>query len=100
MQAHLVRGMVCWKLGNVDGTIKDTTLALKSDPRSTWALFHRGLAMEVLGQRERAIADFKRAAAINPAKFGPLLNQLLQAQRDGRREPVWPREGGITAVSN
>jgi len=100
VQAHLVRGLVCWKLGNVEGTIKDTTLALKANPRSTRALFQRGLAMEALGQRDRAIADFRRAAAINPVKYGPLLNRLLDAKREGQREPVWPREGGIAAVSN
>ncbi len=99
LQAHLVRGLVFWKQGKPEETIKDTTLALKTDPRSTWALFHRGLAMEALGQRERAIADFRRAAAIAPAKFQPMLERLLQAQREGRHEPVWPKEG-VVAASN
>lgn len=93
VQAHLVRGLVFWKQGKPEETIKDTTLALKADPRSTWALFHRGLAMEALGQRERAIADFRRAAALNPVKFQPMLQKLLEAQRAGHHEPVWPKEG-------
>jgi tetratricopeptide (TPR) repeat protein len=99
-QAHLVRGMVYWKMGKVEETIKDTTLALKADPKSTWALFQRGLAMEALGRRDFAIADFKRAAALNPKKFNPILDRLLQAQHEGRREPIWPREGGSVAFSN
>lgn len=99
-QAHTVRGIVFLKAGKVEETIKETTLALKTDPRAVWALFHRAVAMETLGQRQRALADFKRAAALNPARFGSFYERLALAQREGR-PPLWEREGktGILADS-
>ena len=38
-------------------------------------------------------------SSLNPKKFNPLLDKLLQAQHEGRREPIWPREGGGVAFA-
>ena len=97
-QAHTVRGNVFLKAGKVEETIKETTLALKSDPGSKWALFFRAQAMEALGARSRALVDLKRAAGIDPGKFGPLYEKLVRAQREGA-PPLWPREGQVGTLA-
>jgi tetratricopeptide (TPR) repeat protein len=82
----------------VEGCIKETTMALKSNPQDVWAYFHRAIAMETLGQRNRAIDDFKRAAMIAPNRFGPFYKKLVQAQRDGK-PPLWQRESTVLAAA-
>jgi tetratricopeptide (TPR) repeat protein len=90
--AHMVRGAVFSHAGKPEETIKETTLALKADGRSAEALLYRGMAMETLGQRGRALADFKRAADIDPVRFRRFYERLAQAQRDGS-PPLWSRSG-------
>jgi tetratricopeptide (TPR) repeat protein len=97
-RAHTVMGIVDLKSGNVEGCIKETTMALKSNPQDVWAYFHRAIAMETLGQRNRAIDDFKRAAMIAPNRFGPFYKKLVQAQRDGK-PPLWQRESTVLAAA-
>lgn len=97
--AHMVRGAVFSRAGKPEETIKETTLALKADRRSADALLYRGIALETLGQRGRALADFKRAAEIDPARFRRFYERLAQAQREGS-PPLWSRGGGAVAASN
>lgn len=97
--AHMVRGAVFSRAGKVEEAIKETTLAIKADPRSCDALLYRGISMETLGQRGRALADFKRAAEIDPVRFRRFYEKLMQAQREGS-PPLWSRKGGAIATSN
>ncbi|UPT74970.1 MAG: tetratricopeptide repeat protein [Elusimicrobiota bacterium] len=97
--AHMVRGAVFSRAGKVEEAIKETTLALKADSRSAEALLYRGMAMETLGQRGRALADFKRAADIDPVRFRRFYERLVQAQREGA-PPLWSRKGGAVTASN
>lgn len=98
--AHQARGLVFEKTGRIEESIKENTLALKSDPRAMWALAHRGIAMEMLGARSQALADFKRAADIDPALFRKNYERLKRAQREGA-PPLWVRKGndGVLADS-
>ncbi len=96
---HMVRGAVFSRAGKVEEAIKETTLAIKADPRSSDALLYRGVSMETLGQRGRALADIKRAAEIDPVRFRRFYEALLQAQRDGS-PPLWSRKGAAVASSN
>jgi len=98
-QARTVRGGAFLETGKVEETIKETTLALKSDPGSMWALFFRAQAMETLGARPRALADLKRAAAIDPVRFRGLYERLLRAQREGA-PPLWARKSGDGALAD
>jgi tetratricopeptide (TPR) repeat protein len=91
--AHAVRGQVFLKAGRVEDTVKETTLALKADPKCENALLYRSIAMETLGARPAALADMKRAAALNP-KYKKLYDDLLQAQRQGIG-PLWERKAAI-----
>ena len=91
-QAHMTRAVVFEKTGKVEETIKATTMALKSDPVSMWALFFRAKAMETLGARDKALADLKRAAAIDPGRFRRHYEEMLRAKREGS-PPIWVREG-------
>lgn len=92
--AHMVRGAVFFRAGNPEEAIKETTLALKADRRSGEALLYRGIALETLGQRDRALADFRRAADIDPARFRRFYERLAMAQRDGA-PPLWSRKGAV-----
>lgn len=97
--AHMVRGAVFSRMGKPEETIKETTLALKADRGSADALLYRGIALETLGQRGRALADFKRAAEIDPVRFRRFYERLTQAQREGS-PPLWSRGSGAVAASN
>ncbi|OGR98497.1 MAG: hypothetical protein A2V88_06000 [Elusimicrobia bacterium RBG_16_66_12] len=97
--ARTVRGMAFFKTGKVEESIKEATLALKSDPGSKWALAYRAMAMETLGARRQALADFKRAAGIDPARFGPDYERLARAQREGS-PPLWGREGKARVLAD
>ncbi|MBI5247541.1 MAG: tetratricopeptide repeat protein [Elusimicrobia bacterium] len=97
--AHMVRGAVFSRAGKVEEAIKETTLAIKADPRSSDALLYRGISMETLGQRGRALADIKRAAEIDPVRFRRFYEALIQAQREGS-PPLWSRKGGAVTASN
>lgn len=97
--AHMVRGAVFYQAGKVEEAIKETTLAIKADPRSSDALLYRGISMEILGQRGRALADIKRAADIDPARFRRFYEKLAQAQREDS-PPLWTRTSGAVAGAN
>lgn len=97
--ARTVRGMAFFKTGKVEEAIKESTLALKSDPDSKWALAYRAMSMETLGARRQALADFKRAAGIDPARFGPDYERLARAQREGS-PPLWGREGKVGVLAD
>ncbi len=94
--ARMVRGAVFSRAGKLEETIKETTLALKADRRSAEALLYRGMAYETMGYRGRALADFKRAAEIEPVKFRRFYERLVQAQREGS-PPLWSRGGGTAS---
>lgn len=64
-----------------------------------WALFFRAQAMETLGARPRALADLKRAAAIDPGRFRGLYEKLLRAQREAA-PPLWVRKSGDGALAD
>ena len=98
-QARTVRGSAFLEAGKVEETIKETTLALKSDPGSMWALFFRAQAMETLGARSRALADLKRAAAIDPSRFRADYERLILAEREGA-PPLWSRKSNESVLSD
>jgi tetratricopeptide (TPR) repeat protein len=50
--------------GNIDGAVADYSEAIRLKPNYRFALTRRGLAYERLGQRERALADYRAALAI------------------------------------
>jgi tetratricopeptide (TPR) repeat protein len=64
------------KLGKAAAALADADSALKLNPQAAPVLDVRGHALEALGRRDDAIADFRRALAIEPR---------LSGSRDGLR---------------
>ena len=97
--AHTALGRVWLKMGKAGDAIKETTLALKSDPASEDALFYRAVAMETLGARPKALADLARAMEVcrdktRAAKYRTIYERVRQAQKEGRG-PIWPQEAPV-----
>jgi Flp pilus assembly protein TadD len=52
--------------GDYERAIADFTKAIEIIPKMTAVYHHRGLAYEALGRRADAIADYRRALALDP----------------------------------
>lgn len=65
--AYFVRGHLSYMLGNGPAAIEDFTKAIQLDTTEATSYFNRGVAYYVTGNRNAdAIADFKKAAELNP----------------------------------
>ena len=58
-----------WNLASLEMrlAIADYDLALGQDPEFTLAYFNRGIAYEKIGEREKCIADYRKALSLEPA---------------------------------
>ena len=65
--AYFIRGQLSYLLGNAPAAVEDFTKAIKLDSDEASPYFNRGVAYYVIGGRNPdAIADFKKAAELNP----------------------------------
>ena len=64
------RAWVDFKAGRAAEGLADAEASLKLKPNAAQALDTRGHILEALGRREEAIADFRRALAIEPRLSG------------------------------
>jgi len=65
--AHFTRGRLSYMLGNNPAALEDFTKSIKFDAEDATAYFNRGVAYYVVGGRTAdAVADFKKAAELNP----------------------------------
>lgn len=65
--AYFVRGRLSYMLGNAPAALEDFTKAIKLDESEATSYFNRGVAYYVIGGHTAdAIADFKKAAELNP----------------------------------
>jgi lipoprotein NlpI len=65
--AYFTRGQLSYMLGNNPAAIEDFGKAIKLDAEDATAYFNRGVAYYVVGGRAAdAVADFKKAAELNP----------------------------------
>lgn len=71
-QAHAHRGRVKLALNDPEGAAADAARALQSDPRLPLAYEVRAQAHERLGQLHAALADWRRAAELDPANTNAL----------------------------
>ncbi len=65
--ARAYRGNVYRSISAYNLALKDLNEAADLDPKSNAAFFFRGRTYEDLGRKDEAIADFRRALAIDPA---------------------------------
>ncbi|MBE9238526.1 serine protease [Anabaena aphanizomenioides LEGE 00250] len=63
---YLIRGVVRWQLGNTQGAIDDSNLAIKINPNLAEAYLIRGIVRLQLGNTQGAIDDSNLAIKINP----------------------------------
>ncbi|HEX4144824.1 MAG TPA: tetratricopeptide repeat protein [Pirellulales bacterium] len=56
-------------LGNGEGALADCNTALETDPDNLYGLINRGSAERMLGQFDKAVADYERAAAIDDKSY-------------------------------
>ena len=68
--SNLGRGYALLQLKQYRRAIDDFDEVLKAVPRSSTALAWRGSAHEGLGNRDKAVADYKAALAIDPSSEG------------------------------
>ena len=65
--AYLTRGRLSYMLGNNPAALEDFTKSIKLDTEDATAYFNRGVAYYLIGGRTAdAVADFKKAAELNP----------------------------------
>jgi tetratricopeptide (TPR) repeat protein len=64
-ECYLARGAVALQLERYEDALPYLTRAVDFDPKSAIAHHHRGVALEELGRREDAIAEYRIAAAMN-----------------------------------
>lgn len=65
--AYFIRGQLSYLLGNAPAALEDFSKAIKLDADEASTYFNRGVAYYVIGGRNPdAIADFKKAAELNP----------------------------------
>ncbi len=65
--AYFTRGRLSYMLGNNPAALEDFTKSIKLDTEDATAYFNRGVAYYLVGGRTAdAVADFKKAAELNP----------------------------------
>jgi len=81
--AYFIRGQLSYLLGNAPAALEDFTKAVKLDANEATSYFNRGVAYYVIGGRNPdAIADFKKAAELNPADAYTALWRELAERRN------------------
>jgi lipoprotein NlpI len=81
--AYFVRGQLSYLLGNAPAALEDFTKAIKLDADEATTYFNRGVAYYVIGGRNPdAIADFKKAAELNPKDAYSALWRELAERRN------------------
>jgi tetratricopeptide (TPR) repeat protein len=94
-QAAVIVGECLGRIAKEDAeaAVKDLTRALELAPYNPDACYLRGLTYALLGQREKALADYERTCELNPyhdkaLKKRDALRKLMK--QEGRRDkPAW-----------
>lgn len=80
---YFIRGQLSYLLGNAPAALEDFSKAIKLDADEASPYFNRGVAYYVIGGRNPdAIADFKKAAELNPKDAYTALWRELAERRN------------------
>jgi lipoprotein NlpI len=100
--AYSARGHLSYIKGNSPAALEDFTKSIKFDAGDALAYFNRGIAYYVVGGRTAdAVADFKKAAELNPKDaYAALWRDLAERRNNGKGQlaeaakqldmTVWP----------
>jgi tetratricopeptide (TPR) repeat protein len=100
--AYFTRGHLSYMLGNNPAALEDFTKAIRFDTEDATVYFNRGVAYFVVGGRlADAIADFQKAAELNPKDaYAALWRELAERRNNGKGQlaeaakqldmTVWP----------
>jgi lipoprotein NlpI len=81
--AYFTRGRLSYMMGNNPAALEDFTKSIKLDAEDATAYFNRGVAYYVVGGRTAdAVADFKKAAELNPKDAYAALWRELAERRN------------------
>ena len=80
-EAHYALAGVYLQSGRPDYAVQLMDGLVRAQPQNADAAFYRGCVFQQSGRQPEALADFQRAAQLNPAHLGAL--QALQASRSG-----------------
>lgn len=64
--AYVNRGMIFYKMGQIDRAIEDFSMAIVLDPRGSEAYLNRGMLYGKTGRIDKAIEDLEKAMALHP----------------------------------
>jgi len=83
--AYFTRGRLSYTLGNAPAALEDFGKAIKLDPEDPTPYFNRGVSYYIIGGRNPdAIADFKKAAGLNPKDaYAALWRELAERRNNG-----------------
>lgn len=88
--AHLGRGYVAMRLGDLAAAVGDFNGALAIDPSSHQALAWRGYVFERQGRRDIALKDYERAAEVDPTDSAMNANiRRLRGNESGRSKQAY-----------
>jgi lipoprotein NlpI len=82
--AYFIRGQISYLLGNAPAALEDFGKAIKLDDNEATTYFNRGVAYYVIGGRNPdAIADFKKAAELDPKdSYSVLWRELAELRNN------------------
>lgn len=85
LAAYVARGYTQMRQGALTKAVDDFSLVLRVDPEVFEALHNRALAYERLGERDLALADYRKAAALRPDD--PHLKRILEQLESQAQSP-------------
>jgi tetratricopeptide (TPR) repeat protein/tRNA A-37 threonylcarbamoyl transferase component Bud32 len=79
---HLTRGVGSMSVGDLQGAVRELSMALSFAPDSVEALVHRGAARAKLGEMHKAIEDYTAALKLDPKNAAATAGlQSIQSRR-------------------
>jgi tetratricopeptide (TPR) repeat protein len=75
---NFYKGICAYRRAHYEDAVLAFTACVALAPKIAWCYYNRGLAYDALGQSERALKDFNRAAQLDPALAPALLSRAQQ----------------------
>ncbi len=91
LAGYNTRSLLRWEARDYQGALEDSSQALGLKPESAQAFYNRARAREGLGGKaEQVLADFKRAAELDPRSFAADYEAALSRHESGPKPAAAP----------